>query len=116
VGYCEREVEVVPYSSFGGDCTGNGSSIVAMAFVSSWALLLRRPVVPVARYRDLILEGAEHHGLDSEYLEWLKFLPTVPSSAMGTADYRNTPSETAAKAIAMLMAIGASMLAVTNFK
>lgn len=60
--------------------TRDGRRTTAAAFVSSPLLRLYRPVPPLRRYRDLLLEGARQQGLDAEYVAWLERIEVAPAA------------------------------------
>ncbi|KAL4419857.1 hypothetical protein ABPG75_006955 [Micractinium tetrahymenae] len=71
----------------------------ALVFVSSPLLRLYRPVPLPRRYLDLLLEGARHHGLDSDYIAWLESLEAAPPGPLD-ACYDACPANTLAKLLA----------------
>lgn len=86
-------------------CTYDGRRTSAAAFLSSPLLQLWEPVPPLERYRALLLEGCDAHGLDAEYSAWLRALGATDSRAAAARDARYDACP--AQALAQLLAAGA---------
>lgn len=82
----------------------------ATVFQSSPLLRLRAPVPPARRYLALLLAGAREGGLAAEHLAWLEALEgvAVQPSALGAAEYSDTPAESLARGLGAAALLGAS--------
>jgi len=81
-GYCR-----VPATALLYDGTEQQCEVYLMNqkdYDKQFRLELTAGVLPQARYIDVLCEGAEHFGVASEYVEWLRAQPSVP---------RRTPAE-----------------------
>jgi len=81
-GYCR-----VPATALLYDGTEQQCEVYLMNqkdYDKQFRLELTAGVLPQARYIDVLCEGAEHFGVASEYVQWLRAQPSVP---------RRTPAE-----------------------
>ena len=77
----------------------------ARVFVSRDMLLLRAPVCPTHRYKNLLLEGALENRLPEAHISWLREVPAVDSSALSRKEYGNNSARALANAFALLIGV-----------
>lgn len=79
--------------------------VSAKAFFSSFWTTLHNPMPPSHRYKSILVEGAVEHGLDEEYIEWLKQVPSVETKCLADPPYSKTNAETLARTLVLLVLV-----------
>ena len=103
-GYAVSSAAVTSYT---------GVKSTALLFTSQPLLLLPASVPPQRRYLELMLEGAQTHGLAPEYVQWLRGLPSARPGSLG-AEYFGTPSEWLARCAVVGLAACATFYAAVH--
>ena len=79
-GYCVRQGEVIPYDKDPTKSEDQKSPIMANYFQFPKDEKPERQIkLPTERYLRIICLGLEQHGVDSDYVQWLKKQPCNPS-------------------------------------
>ena len=91
------------------ESTSNTRTTKAVAFISSPWMVVRRPLPPSQRYRDLLLKGAKENNLPDEFSTWLHHLPAVSQAGLGAAEYEDTATATMVRVIGVLAVVFATV-------
>ncbi|WPT16959.1 hypothetical protein PSENEW3_00004965 [Picochlorum sp. SENEW3] len=79
--------------------------VLTKAFFSSFWTTLPDPMPPTHRYMSILVEGALEHGLNEEYIEWLKQVPSVETKCLADPRYSRTNAETLARTFVLLVLV-----------
>ncbi|KAI8103233.1 hypothetical protein M9435_004574 [Picochlorum sp. BPE23] len=110
IGYETRDIQVYPLFHSGNGCEetcglNSEAPVLTKAFFSSFWTTLPDPMPPTHRYMSVLVEGALEHGLNEEYIEWLKQVPSVETKCLADPRYSRTNAETLARTFVLLVLV-----------